>query len=390
MTPVLLALNLGSSSLKFGVFEADGLPIVRGSQGPRGVQADVRLPGAAAEDFCGAPWPDAAPESDTFLRELVRRVRHLPNRQLLGVAHRIVHGGRDFDRAVRLDASVVERLRALVPLAPEHQPRALAAVQALQALAPDLAQVADFDTAFHRRMPWTSRWFALPRELTAAGVERYGFHGLSYAYVASELQRRRPTLAGGRVVVAHLGHGASLCALRNGVSVATTMGMGVADGLMMGRRCGSIDPGVVLHLQRARGLDVEAVDELLQKRSGLLGVSALSDDVRVLEASADAHAAEALELFAHRAALGIAEMAAALQGIDALVFTGGIGERSATMRARIAERCRWLGAELDAEANRAHDFALHAHASRVAVFALPTDEEAVLARAAFGVLEPAA
>ena len=270
------------------------------------------------------------------------------------------------------------------------QPRALAAVKALARLAPELPQVGCFDTAFHRGMPWTSRWFALPRALTEEGIERYGFHGLSYDYVAGELARRRPLVAAGRVVVAHLGHGASLCALHDGASVATTMGFGVTDGLMMGRRCGALDPGVILHLLRAKGMDADAVAELINKRSGLLGVSGISDDVRTLEASGDAHAEEALELFAERAAEGIAQMAAALRGLDAIVFTGGIGERSAAMRERIAGRCRWLGAELDAEANRAHDFALHASGSRVALFTLPTDEEAVVAREVWRLHPPAA
>jgi acetate kinase len=281
---------------------------------------------------------------------------------------------------VVIDAGVEQRIERLAPLAPSHQPHNLAAIRAIAARAPAIAQVACFDTAFHRSQPRLARLLAVPRALSDAGIERYGFHGLSYQYLAGALPQYTQR-ADGRVIIAHLGHGASLCALRDRRSVATTMGFSTLDGLMMGTRCGALDPGVLLHLLHSGRYDAAGLDDLLYRRCGLLGVSGISDDVRVLEASADPRAREALDLFAYRAAGEIGALAAAIGGVDVLVFSGGIGENSVAMRAAIAARAAWLGVALDADANAAARSRISTAASAVEVLAIPTDEEIVIARA---------
>jgi acetate kinase len=271
-------------------------------------------------------------------------------------------------------------LEDLVPLAPLHQPHNLAAIRALMTLQPGLPQVACFDTAFHRTQDPLAQQFALPRDITAGGIQRYGFHGLSYEYIARVMPQHLGDLADSRVIVAHLGNGASLCAMRHRKSVATTMGFTALDGLMMGTRCGAIDPGVLFYLMRERNMPAEKVEDLLYRRSGLLGVSGISSDMRELLASDAPTASEAIDLFCYRAAREIGSLTAALGGLDALIFTAGIGERSHEVRARICEKLQWLGLAIDDAANRAHKTTLNRAESRVAVRLIPANEESVIAR----------
>ena len=305
---------------------------------------------------------------------------------MLAVGHRVVHGGEHFVAPVRVDADILERLAALSPLAPLHQPHNLAAIRAIASLQPHLPQVACFDTAFHATLPWVARTCALPARIRDAGVRRYGFHGLSYEYIASVLPARLGGLADARVVVAHLGNGASLCALRERRSVATTMGFTALDGLMMGTRCGSLDAGVVMYLQSTLGMSLAQVEHMLYEESGLLGVSGLSADMRTLEASDDPRAEAAIELFVHRISQELGALAAALGGLDALVFTAGIGEHSAGVRARVGAAAAWLGVAIDDDANRRHADRIDGARSRVSAHVIATDEELMLARHACAVL----
>ena len=388
MTQALLVLNVGSSSIKFALYAGDDLAqLCRGHIDALGSSAqNTAWTGTLAARLDGAR-PDSAVDHHGAIDWLLQTLRaRLPEIELIGAGHRVVHGGMAFADPVRINASVIAELEQLAPLAPNHQPHNLAAIRAVANAWPHLPQVACFDTAFHRQQPRLAQLFALPRALTDQGVLRYGFHGLSYAYLADELPRFAGARADGRVVIAHLGHGASLCALQNRRSIATTMGFSALDGLMMGTRCGALDPGVLLYLLQNGRYDAAQLEDLLYNRSGLLGVSDLSDDLRVLEASTNPQAREAIELFAYRAAREIGSLAAALGGLDVLVFTAGIGERAATMRARICERARWLGVELNAEANIEHRSKISSAASRVDVFVIPTDEEIVIARAAQALL----
>lgn len=388
MNRAFLALNIGSSSIKLALFDAVALePILRGDITDVGHDghATFRSRGQTI-DQTASERPAAADIGEAvrwLLSEL--RTRH-PEVSLAGAGHRVVHGGTRFDQPVRVDASVLAELEALAMLAPAHQPAEVALIRSVQELLPDVPQVACFDTAFHRTQPRLTQWFALPRALSDSGVVRIGFHGLSYEYIAGVL----PQIAGGhsygKAVVAHLGHGASVCAMRDRQSVSTSMGFTPLDGLMMSTRCGAIDPGVLLYLQQQRGMSVQDVADLLGNRSGLLGVSGISGDVRVLETSGDPRAREALEMFADRAAAAIASQCVVLDGLDALVFTGGVGEHSAGIRAGICGRLRWLGVELDGEANARHAQRIGRAGAPVGVFVVPTDEEIVIARAVRQVL----
>ncbi|WHZ18022.1 MAG: Acetate kinase [Rhodanobacteraceae bacterium] len=388
MNEGILALNIGSSSIKLAVFDAATLEsILRGVITDVGhdAKASFRIP---AESTAESARPSAANIQDA-VRWLLAMLRERESGlQVVAVAHRVVHGGTRFDRPVRIDAQVLRELEALAPLAPAHQPAEIAVIRNVQELLPDVPQIACFDTAFHRTQPKLSQWFALPHALSESGIVRIGFHGLSYAYIAGVLPAIAGERAYGKVVVAHLGHGASVCALRELRSVSTSMGFTPMDGLMMGTRCGAIDPGVLLYLQRQRGMGVQELADLLDNRSGLLGVSGISDDVRVLEASNDARAHEALDMFAARAAAAIAAHCVALDGLDALVFTGGIGEHAAGVRRRIGERLRWIGVALDDAANARNAQCISATGAPVQVFVIPTDEEIVMARGAVGLLGP--
>ncbi|HEY9026356.1 MAG TPA: acetate/propionate family kinase [Burkholderiaceae bacterium] len=387
---LILALNAGSSSIKLALFTIDDVrEIARGSlelQDDRHVLA-LSLRGQRAT------LPLDAPDTES-MQEVARALfAALESHEALGAlataAHRVVHGGRRFVGPVRVDAATLDEIDALTPLAPLHQPRSVRLMRAIRAMRPDLPQTASFDTAFHATQDPLLRRFALPRQLHDDGVLRYGFHGLSYTWIARVLARDEPSVAAGRVVALHLGNGASLCAMLGGRSVDSSMGFSTLDGVPMGTRCGALDPGVPLYLMKERGMSVDAVEDLLYHRSGLLGVSGLSSDVRQLAAAADAnqHAAQALALFAMRCAGEVGRLAASLQGLDALVFTAGIGEHDAGMRAAIARRLGWLGVALDASTNARHARRIDAAGSRVPVFVIPADEEQVIATDAVALLE---
>ncbi|BBE72799.1 acetate/propionate family kinase [Oharaeibacter diazotrophicus] len=379
MTDLVLTLNAGSSSVKFALFPTvSGRPAVaRGqvealSTAPR---FRARRTGAAA-DATVALGEGAIGHAAALAVILGWVDTMFPAEKIVAVGHRIVHGGVAFDKPVALDDGVLAALDALVPLAPLHQPHNLAGVRAARAAFPRAPQVGCFDTAFHRGQPYAAEAFALPRALFDEGVRRYGFHGLSYEYVA---RRLAPERLAGRVVIAHLGYGASMCALLGGRPMGSTMGFTALDGLPMGTRCGRLDAGVVLHLMTAKGLDAAAVTDLLYNRSGLRGVSDLSGDMRTLLASDRPEARQAIELFVARIRQELGGLAAVLGGLDALVFTGGIGEHAAPIRAAVVEGLEFLGLTLDAEANTAGHFTVSRADGRVAVMVLPTDEETMIA-----------
>jgi acetate kinase len=386
----ILIVNAGSSSLKFQVYglAGDGAlkRLIKGQMDGIGTRPRLRAQGAdqksaidrifAADQV--ADLPAAMQRAGAWLRE-AHKVRPA------AVGHRVVHGGPMFDGPVLIDDSVLAQLEQYTPLAPLHQPNNLAPIRAIRSLFPNTPQVACFDTAFHRGHTAIADHYAIPERYYVEGVRRYGFHGLSYEFVARQLPKVAPRIAGGRVVVAHLGSGASMCALAAGRSVETSMGFTALDGLPMGTRPGQIDPGVVLYLLGQKGMSGGEVEKLLYHESGLKALSGISNDVRVLEASADPRAGFALDYFAYRVGLEAGRLAAALGGIDGLVFTAGIGENSPTMRARIARHLAWLGAELDPQAN-AHGPAISTSGSRVALYVIPTDEELMIASHTLGLL----
>ena len=384
MDSALLILNAGSSSLKFALYRADatgGLHVrYRGAIEEIGRNGRFRVLHASDSD-----GPDdravSVASHEQALQLLLEWLdpRH-PGDAFKAVGHRIVHGGPDYILPVRIDANVLAALENLIPLIPLHQPHNLAGIRAMTRLRPDLPQIGCFDTAFHHTLPPVARYFALPRELRARGIRRYGFHGLSYEYIASVLPDYLGAAADGRVVVAHLGNGASLCAMRQRRSVETSMSFTPLDGIPMASRCGALDPGVLLYLLREEGMSLEQLDELLHHRCGLLGVSGISGDVRTLLESDDPNAAEALELFVYRTSQAIASHAAAIDGIDAVVFTAGIGEHAAPVRAAICRRLAWLGLALDEEANDRHGPCISHPHSRVSAWIIPTDEERIIAR----------
>lgn len=385
MTDAILTLNAGSSSLKFALFERQGGNvdlIVRGQIEGIGVEPHLIARSAGGELLAEERWTsEAQVQHEALLRPLFAWLdAHLGERRLAAVGHRVVHGGQQFSRPVLIDQDMLTALEALSPLAPLHQPHNLAAVRAAQAIRDDLPQVACFDTAFHQGRAEEVTRFALPRRWHEEGVRRYGFHGLSYEFVAGRLAQLDPGLTAGKMVIAHLGNGASLCALDAGRSVDTTMGFTALDGLMMGTRCGALDPGVVLYLQQQAGLTLEAVQALLYEESGLLGVSGLSSDMRALLASADPRAREAIDLFTFHIARHTGALMATLGGLDGIVFTAGIGENCAQVRASIAERLAWTGLKLDLDANRASVGRISAATSQVTAWVVPTDEETMIAR----------
>ena len=387
----ILVLNAGSSSIKFRTFGVGGgRPPALAAKGIiEGIGAAPRFRATAADGTLlgEESWRDAALGHEALLDFLADWLEGLRGgARLVAAAHRVVHGGLSFAAPVVLDGDIIAELERLVPLAPLHQPHNLAAIAAMARRFPGMPQVACFDTAFHRSQPEVATRFALPPELLDEGVRRYGFHGISYEYIASRLEAEEPALHAGRVVVAHLGAGASLCAMREGRSVATTMGFTALDGLVMATRAGSIDPGVLLYLLQQRGMAPPELARLLYHRSGLLGVSGLSGDMRTLLASTEARAAEAVELFVYRASREIGSLAAALGGVDALVFTAGIGENSSEIRARLCGAASWLGIVLDDRANREGARRIDGAGSRVAVRVIPTDEEGTIARHAAALL----
>ena len=367
---VILALNAGSSSLKYALYAIGdgGVPACRGAGELE--TGDATSPEGRLQEVLA--WADA----------------HRGGEPLLAVGHRVVHGGEEFPTPVCITPEVLAALERLCPLAPMHQPPVLALIQALARLRSSLPQVACFDTSFHHGLDPVVTRFGIPRELHAAGIRRYGFHGLSFEYVMRRLAELDPDLARGRVIVAHLGSGASLCALRDGRSVDTTMGFSVLDGLVMSTRCGALDPGVVMYLQRERGMTVGEVEGMLYHRSGLAGVSGLSGDLRVLLASDAPEARDAVELFTFRIARETGALVASLGGLDGLVFTGGVGEHAPAIRAAVCARLAWLGAALDQDANRRGEARIGADASRVGLWTIPTNEELVIAEHTRDVLWP--
>lgn len=385
MTQVVLTLNAGSSSLKFALFAAskDGVtPRLRGK-----IENIGSAPHMVAVDADGVAlverrWDaDAALEHEAFLAPLLDWIdEQLGHDRLAAIGHRVVHGGAAFTSPVVVTETVLTALDALSPLAPLHQPHNLAAIRAAQSVRPDLPQIACFDTAFHSGHADVVTRFALPRGWHEQGVRRYGFHGLSYEYVAKRLETLDPGLLAGKVLVAHLGAGASLCAIKAGQSLDTTMGFTALDGLVMGTRCGALDPGVVLYLQQQIGLTPGDVEDLLYARSGLLGVSGLSSDMRVLLASEDPNARQAIDLFVFRIAREAGALISSLGGLDGVVFTGGIGENASEIRAAVAQRLAWTGLVLDHGANDQGLSRISDVGSKVAAWVIPTDEEVMIAR----------
>jgi acetate kinase len=385
MADAILVVNAGSSSIKYSLFvDSGGEPGFRlGGQ----IEGLYTTPRFIARDAAGAnigerAWPEGTRLGhDGGIAHLIEFLQGFRNEyRLVAVGHRVVHGGLEFAQPVRLDAQIVAKLEKLVPLAPLHQSHNLAPIRIVAERAPQLPQVACFDTGFHRAQPELAQAFALPPEITDRGVRRYGFHGLSYEYIASALPGVDAKAAAGRVVVAHLGNGASMCAMRAGKSVASTMGFTAVDGLPMGTRCGNIDPGVMLYLMDEMKMDARAIEKLIYQRSGLLGVSGISSDMRTLLASTEPRAKLAVDLFVYRIGRELGSLSAALGGLDALVFTGGIGERSAAIRERVCRDAGWLGIEPDPAANLAGGPRVSTHSSRVPAWVIPTNEELMIAR----------
>lgn len=385
MADAILVLNAGSSSLKFSLFlDGEPLPVLIRGQ----LEELFSQPRFTARDHEGSVvgekvWPAGTSLGHEGAIEFLFSQGPstvLRAHRLLAVGHRVVHGGRKYAQPVSIDRAVVTALEELIPLAPLHQPHSLAAIRAVLEREPELPQVACFDTAFHRTQPAIAQMFALPRRFAEEGVVRYGFHGLSYEYIASVLPKMDPRASEGRTVVAHLGNGASMCAMRGGRSVVNTMSFTAIDGLPMGTRCGALDPGVLLYLMDHHGMDARALEELLYLRSGLLGVSDISSDMRTLLASSDSRAAEAIDLFIYRIGRELGSLTAALGGLDALVFTGGIGENAARIRARVCLNAAWLGLQLDEAANNAGGPCISQPGSPVSAWVIPTNEEWMIAQ----------
>jgi acetate kinase len=385
MTATILVVNAGSSSIKFALYplvdpDRAKTPIFSGEIDGIGGAARLQVRDADGKTVQDSAIGGTVTHQAALSVLLEWIAKHSGGIELAAAGHRVVHGGSEFAGPVKIDADVMPKLAALSPLAPLHQPHNLAAIAALSKLHPSLTQVACFDTSFHVTQPSVATAFALPRRLTEKGVRRYGFHGLSYEYIAGILPDHLGPKADGKVVVAHLGHGASMCAMIDRRSIATTMGFSTLDGLVMGTRCGSLDPGVILYLLDHDAMNAKQIGHLLYEESGLLGVSGVSDDMRELLASQDARAAEAIDLFVYRIVRELGSLAAALGGLDALVFTGGIGERSADIRARVCRQTTWLGLRLDERANAGGGPVIGEAASPVSVLALQTNEEYVIAR----------
>ena len=381
----ILVVNAGSSSVKFQVFsvEREGKlqRLIKGQMDGIGSRPRLRASGTDSGPLADRAYPiEAVPDVPAAMAIAGGWLRDEVRISPVAVGHRVVHGGPDYDRPVLIDHGVVARLERFVALAPLHQPHNLAPIRSLLANFPALPQVACFDTAFHRTHDEVADYYAIPHQLHAEGVRRYGFHGLSYEYVAKTLPQVAPEIAKGRVIVAHLGSGASMCALKGGRSTESTMGFTALDGLPMGTRPGQIDPGVLLYLISEKGMSASAAQNFLYRDCGLKGLSGISNDMRELEASEDPKAKLAVEYFVYRIGLNAGMLAAALQGLDAFVFTAGIGENSVRIRARIAEQLRWLGVTLDEAENSRHARMISRSDSRIPVYVIPTDEELMIAQ----------
>ena len=388
----ILVVNAGSSSVKFQVFAVDGAAdpecLIKGQVEGIGTRPRLRAEASDRTQLIDRVYaPERMKDVSSALQAAGVWLQDTQKLEPVAVGHRVVHGGPDYDRPVMIDDAVLARLERCAPLAPLHQPNNLAAIYALRARSPGLRQVACFDTAFHRTHGALADHYALPEFLYAEGVRRYGFHGLSYEYVAGRLREVARDQAGGRVIVAHLGSGASMCALRDGRSIESTMGFTALDGLPMGTRPGQLDPGVVLYLLDEKKMTTAQVQRLLYNGCGLKGLSGISNDVRELEAKrSDPRAHLSLDYFVYRVGLHAGLLAAALGGIDAFVFTAGIGENSPVMRARIADRLVWLGGELDAASNARNATTISTAESRFPIYVIPTNEELMIARHTLAVL----
>jgi acetate kinase len=379
--PLVGVINAGSSSVKFSFYEGERR-ILTGQVDGIGTRPSASATGPDGEKL---QPPDLGAKPPTVPSEVLPAImpwarERLGSRRLAALGHRVVHGGPRYSRPVRVTPELLAELEALVPLAPLHEPHNIAPIKTALTLNPELPQVACFDTAFHRTAPEVDQVFALPYSFYEEGIRRYGFHGLSYEYIASVLPDQAPDIASGRVVVAHLGNGCSACAMRDRVSIATTMGFTALDGLPMGTRCGELDAGVLLYLIQQKGMSPEDLVDLLYKRSGMLGLSGISSDFRELLASDSPRARFAVEVFCNRVARHIASLAAALGGLDGIVFTAGVGENAAPVRSAICRACSWLGLELDEAANREHKKRISTPDSRVGAYVIKTDENLMIAR----------
>ena len=390
MAQCIAVVNAGSSSVKFGFYDSEGEEtlLLRGAVEQIGVSPTLSASDGEGNDVVERNWPSEGfthAQAMTAVLEVARE--HLPEGStIVGVGHRVVHGGTQFAGPAQVTSDVISVLEGFSPLAPLHQPHNLAPIKAIAENRPDIPQVACFDTAFHQTQPHLAQAYALPRELSDEGIKRYGFHGLSYDFVSSRLREIAPDHADKRIIIAHLGNGASVCAIDKGKSVATTMGFTAVEGLMMGTRCGSIDPGVLIYLMDEKGMDARAIESLVYKKCGLLGVSGISSDMRTLRQSDDPRAKEAIDLFIYRIVREIGSLAAALGGIDGLVFTGGIGQRDARTRREVAAGCAWLGAELDETRNGGAEGLISTDGSKLPMWVVQTDEELVIARQTAAVL----
>jgi acetate kinase len=383
MPKTMLALNAGSSSIKFGLFSLAGAEpsyLFAGEIADIGDKPHLTVKDMDGRSVLDHSWPAPRQQADILDDILGWTDQNAGSGGLAAIGHRIVHGGSQFVAPVRLNHKTIDELAGLTPMAPLHQEACLSPARTLLSLRPDVMQVGCFDTAFHATLEPPASRFAIPRSYEESGIRRYGFHGLSYEFIAGQLREISPDFPGKRTVVAHLGSGASLCAMRHGRSVDTTMGFTPLDGVMMGTRCGTIDPGILLYLQRERGMSAEDLEQLLYHKSGLLGVSGVSGDMRRLLSSGDPRAAEAIDLFTFEVAKAVCAMALTLEGLDCLVFTGGIGEHAAEVRALVCSRLRWLGLELEPKANVGDAGIVSLDSSSVEIRVIPTSEEITIAR----------
>jgi acetate kinase len=386
MTDVILVLNAGSSSIKFAIYAYTNVKSAALISGKVINLSDT--PQFLANGIDGRPLPqsnivkfDKTTTHEDVIPWLLNWFEHENQGYTIrGVGHRVVHGGPDYTKPTLLTTSIISQLKMLIPLAPLHQPHNLSAIEAVSKWAAKLPQVACFDTSYHHTQEPLARLFALPREWFDKGIMRYGFHGLSYQYIANNLPRYLGELAEGRVIVAHLGNGASMCAMKKRQSVATSMGFTALDGLMMGQRCGSLDPGVIVHLLRHFKMSIEEIEHMLYNDSGLLGVSGISNNMQVLQNSSHPNAKQAIELFCYKAAQELSSLVSTINGVDAIVFTAGIGENSAQIRQQICDRLSWLGVSLEPSANANHKHFISHPSSLVKVLIIPTNEELVIAR----------
>jgi acetate kinase len=386
MNKFLVVINAGSSSIKFAIYRLDSSSqLIADANGQ--IDGIGNQPNFTVTNQQGAllvdnmlPNNEAAEHKATISIIYTWLLKYITEGELLAVGHRVVHGGQHYAEPVLIDTKVLSDLESLIPLAPLHQPHNLAAIRAFQEIMPTLPQVACFDTAFHCTQSEVTIRFALPRHFFEEGIRRYGFHGLSYEYITSVLPTLDPALERARIIVAHLGNGASLCAIHKGRSIATTMGFSPLDGLIMGTRCGTIDPAVLLYLMDHYGMDARALEQLLYYESGLLGVSGISNDMRTLVASDDPYAKEAIELFVYRIGREIGSLVAALGGLEGLIFTGGIGEHSPEIRRQICYQAQWLGLELDESANQTSAGKISTPTSKISTWAVETDENLMIAQ----------